>query len=71
VVTGKSNLLYRGSRDGISYAAMSARTLNKGPTLMIVTTTKGVSFGGFTKPGFNGNNGWTTDAGAFLFHVDY
>jgi len=47
VTSGKSNLLYRGSRDGYTNAIFNSRCANKGATLTVVMTTKGVTFGGF------------------------
>jgi len=71
LVTGTSNLLYRGTRDGFDATKMHQLTDNKGPTVGLIATTKGIKFGGFNKIGWNGVGSWFTDRDAFVFSTDY
>jgi hypothetical protein len=43
---------------------------NKGPTLTIIKTTQGHTFGGFTKTSWDSSNSYKHDNSSFLFSVD-
>ncbi len=43
---------------------------NKGPTLSIIKTTQGHTFGGFTKTSWDSASGYKHDNSSFLFSVD-
>ena len=52
----KWNLIYRGSKDGFNALAFHTHCDNKGETLIVLSTTKGYLFGGYT------DAPWTTPA---------
>jgi hypothetical protein len=43
---------------------------NKGPSLTLIKTVAGHTFGGFTTISWNTSTGWTNDTQSFLFSVD-
>ena len=43
---------------------------NKGPTLTIIKTTQGHTFGGFTKTSWDSSGNYKHDNSSFLFSVD-
>ncbi len=60
-----------GSKDGWEIAKFGQLVYNKGPTLIIVKTTKGRICGGYTsKNWINSKGGLVDDADAFVFSVD-
>ena len=56
--TGGKNmeLLYRGTRDGMSGDAFHNKCNNKGPTISIIKNEKGYIFGGYTSIDWQGGN---------------
>ena len=69
-------LLYKASKNGDSYKDFYKFCGNKGPTVTIILTTKGLRFGGFTKLSWkkpkNGpdNSKYYEDKDAFIFSLD-
>ena len=64
------NLLFRASRDGDQSSVVHNKIDGKKDILMIVQTTKGLKFGGYTQIGFDSSNNSKQDAQAFLFSID-
>jgi hypothetical protein len=65
-------LLYRGSRDGWLSTNFHVKCDNKGPTIVLIRTTKGRVSGGYTSETWETppGNRWKQDANAFLFSCD-
>jgi len=60
-----------GTRDGWEIAKFRELVYNKGPTLIIVKTTKGRICGGYTSKNWDANGcRYVADADAFVFSVD-
>ena len=62
-------LIYRASRDGDKISIFHSLCDNKGPTLIVITTTKGCKIGAYTSKSLNDYSGWTFDEYAFIFSV--
>ena len=64
----KDNLIYRATRDGPKTSDFNKACNGKNNQLIVLKTTKGVIFGGFTGRGFqNTNNYYIVDNSVFLF----
>ena len=63
---GEFSLLYRGSRDGQMAEAFHSKCDNKGCTLIVIETTCGKVFGGYSNTVWS-SAGWAKDTKAFLF----
>jgi hypothetical protein len=71
VLSSKVALLYSGSVHGFEASKFHSLCDNKGPTLSIIKTTSGHTFGGYTKASWESLSGvWKHDASSFLFSVD-
>ena len=67
----KMKLLYRATKDGDSIDQFHFKCDNYPNTLMILETTKGFKFGGFTSAGWNNNKGKDIyDKNAFCFSIN-
>ncbi|KAL9646096.1 hypothetical protein ABK040_007974 [Willaertia magna] len=64
----KYKLLYSGKKDGFLAKTFHSRCDNKGPTLVLVKSTRGFVFGGFTKLNW-GNNSKTEDKSTCVFSL--
>ena len=42
---------------------------NQGPSLIILKTTEGAVFGGYTSKNWDGTGNWTEDIDAFVFNL--
>ena len=68
--TGGKNmeLLYRGTRDGMSADVFHNKCNNKGPTISLFKNERGYIFGGYTSIDWNGGNGdWKSAPDSFIF----
>jgi hypothetical protein len=72
VFSSKVTLLYSGSVHGFEITKFHSLCDNKGPTLSIIKTTSGHTFGGYTKTSWESPNSgiWKHDTSSFLFSVD-
>jgi len=61
-------LLYQATKDGSSSSNFHSRCDNRGTTVVIVETTAGNVFGGFTDQVWN-SGGWSTSTISFLFQL--
>ena len=67
----KYDLIYRATRDGPKTDDFNKKCNGKNNQLIILKTTKGVVFGGYTGRGFqNTNNGCIKDDSVFLYSID-
>jgi hypothetical protein len=64
---GEFNLLYRGTRDGITNDAFHFRCDNKGCTLTVIKTKYGKVFGGYSNTAWLSAGGFKSANKAFLF----
>ena len=63
--------VYTASADGWMASNFHSKSDNVGPTLVIIQTTFGKVFGGFTKSNWGGNSSlWVQDTNCFLFSID-
>ncbi len=65
----KVESIYNGSRDGWESAVFIQKVFNKGPTLIILKTTKGAICGGYTSNNWDGSSHWTEDIYSFVFNM--
>jgi len=66
----KYNLIYRATRDGSKTEDFNKNVNGKNNQLIILKTTKGIIFGGYTQRGFqNSNEGKIKDDSVFLFSL--
>ena len=71
VFGSKVTLLYSGSMHGFEASNFHSRCDNKGPTLTIIKTTQGHTFGGYTKISWDsGKDRNLHDTSSFVFSVD-
>ena len=66
----KFNLLYKAFTDGDKASIFHQKCDNHPITLVLVETTEGVRFGGFTKKSWEGKHLKKTDNDAFVFSID-
>merc|ERR1719193_2133348 len=62
-------LLYQASKDDDSSSNFHSRCDAKGATVVIIETTKGTVFGGFTDAAWSSSAGYSTSYNAFLFRL--
>jgi len=62
-------LLYQASKDDDSSSNFHSRSDGKGATVVIIETTKGNIFGGFTDAAWSSSSGYSTSTKAFLFRL--
>lgn len=62
-------LLYKLSRDGMSYQRFHELCDNKGPTVTIFYNTDSNVYGGYLSDSWGSTGGWCTDDRAFLFKL--
>ena len=60
-------LLYRGTRDGMSADVFHNKCNNKGPTISIFNNEKGYIFGGYTSIDWTGSGGYKSAPDSFIF----
>ena len=65
----ETKLLFRASRDGFSAADFHRMCDNKGPTLVLVKTTGGYYFGGYTTANWDQSEAYKTVPGSFIFSL--
>jgi hypothetical protein len=65
----KAELLYRLSRDGISYETFHKYCDNKGPTLTLIEADEGFITGGYTLLDWDSNSKWKNDKDTFIFSL--
>ena len=65
----KSELLYRKSKDGDSIETFHKLCDNKGNTLMLIKTTDGFLFGGYTPLNWDNHSGFKNDNDTFIFSL--
>ena len=63
----KLELLYRGTRDGMSGDAFHNRCNNKGQTICLFQNDKNHIFGGYASIDWQSSNSWKSDSNCFLF----
>ena len=63
-------LLYCGTKDGDNSLTFHKKCDNIQNQLVLVKTTEGLTFGGYTRLGFNSNNQAITDKDSFLFSFE-
>ena len=66
----KAKLLYKLSKDGDSIDTFHQKCDNNSPTLLLVETTNGRKFGGYTTCVWSVNKGGKKDGKTFLFSLD-
>jgi hypothetical protein len=72
VFSSKVALLYSGSLHGFEASKFHSLCDNKGPTLTIIKTSLGHTFGGYTKASWESSNSgnYKHDTSSFVFSVD-
>ena len=60
-------LLYRGSRDGMSANNFHNKCKNKGPTISLLKNEKGYIFGGYAAVDWTGSGGYKSAPDSFIF----
>lgn len=60
-------LIYRGSRDGMTSDSFRARCVNKGPTLTLIENNKNNIFGGYASKSWKNINIWDNARDSFIF----
>jgi len=63
----KCNLIYRASRDGFEAAKFHSKCDNKPNTLIIIKSTNGYVFGGYTEQSWNITGTYKSDPNSFIF----
>ena len=63
----KTELLYRGTRDGVTSKDFHIKCDNKGETISIIKSDKGYIFGGFASIPWANSGGWQNAPDSFLF----
>jgi len=61
--------IYVASKDGDLATDFHAKCDGKGPTVVIVKTTTGNVFGGYTDVSWSSSGGWSTSSASFLFKL--
>ncbi len=62
-------LLYRSTRDGATPAAFHNNCDNQGETVVLVRSTSGHTFGGYSEVAWDSSTGWKPASDAFLFTI--
>jgi len=63
----KMELIYRGSRDGMTSDSFRSRCINKGPTLTLIENNKNNIFGGYNSISWENKNDWNNAGNSFIF----
>ena len=63
------NLIYRATQDGFGASQFHEKCDNKPKTLVIIKSTKGYVFGGYTSVAWNRTSGWNRDPKAYIFSL--
>ena len=66
----KTQLLYKGSRDGWNYNDFHSRCDNKGPSVTLFYTSEGRKCGGFTSQSWDSKTLRKFDSKSFIFSLD-
>jgi hypothetical protein len=65
------NLIYKSTRDGIKFENFHSKCDNMGPTITLIKSEFGKTFGGYTNLNWN-KRGWISGTGkSFIFQLDY
>ena len=66
------NLLYRASKDGDRISTFTSKVSGKSPTLIIIKSTSGFKFGGYTAEQWDmtGSYNYKSDSNSFIFSID-
>jgi BTB/POZ domain-containing protein KCTD9 len=68
----KLNLLYKAKRDGFKGSDFHSRCDNKGPTICVIKSEHGKTFGGYTNLNWDEKGYLTAGEGkSFIFQLDY
>ncbi len=67
----KVTKLYQATVDGFSKEKFYDKSIHKGATMIMVKTTTGRIFGGFTKTSLDKGDSYKHDNSSFIFSVDY
>ena len=72
VITSNVQRLYRATDQDVGFTAAKFHSLcdNKGPTLTLIKTVAGHTFGGYTRVNWDSNSNSKADYHSFLFSVD-
>jgi len=62
-------LLYRATRDGFDASSFHERCDGVGPTIVLVRTTQGHIFGGYSDSSWSSSSAYTPSAASFLFSI--
>ena len=65
----KSELIFRGTRDGFTPLALHSKCDNKGNLVSIIQTNTNYVFGVFTSVPWNSKGSWTKDENAFIHSI--
>jgi hypothetical protein len=63
-------LVYKATRDGFGAIDFHSKCNSKSNTLVVVKSTNGNIFGGYTQQNWSGDDGFKSDANAFLFSLN-
>jgi hypothetical protein len=64
-------IIYKGTRDGLSNNSFHSKCDNMDPTIILIKSEFGKTFGGYTNLNWN-NRGWIWGTGnSFIFQLDY
>ncbi len=68
----KLNLIYKATQDGFKVNDFHSRCDNKGPTISIIKSEFGKTFGGFTNLNWHNCDSYVSSSGlSFIFQLDY
>eukprot|EP01084_Bolivina_argentea_P096241 173012_1 len=65
----KFNLIYKGTKNGFKKKQFDNKCLGKGPSLVLIQTTKNIIYGGYTQVPWSKHNIWKSDYKGFLFSI--
>ena len=66
----KTNLLFNSKKDGDLLSTLYKKVKDKSPLLIIIKTSKGYKFGGYSSLPIVGDNKWYVDNNSFIFSLD-
>jgi len=69
VSKGLGSVLYIASKDGDASTKFHSACDNQGPTVVIVKTTAGAVFGGYTDKSWSGAGSWVSSTTSFIFRI--
>jgi hypothetical protein len=65
------NLIYKGTRDGLTNNSFHSKCDNMGPTITLIKSEFGKTFGGYTNLSWS-KKGWISGTGkSFIFQLDH